>query len=611
MTPYLADLRRNLNSRTPTPAMILSLLSALIVVCSLLTPNAADAQVQQLHALCGNPTATSDERISACSQLIQSGWDSDRNLAVSYFNRGAAQEKKGDLDRAIADFNQALQIQPSYAKAYNGRGIAYLRQCASDQALLDFNRAIELNPAFIQAYNNRAATLLSKGQADRAVADATAAIQIDSGYAFAYATRAASNTKLRELSLAAADIDRALSIDPKLPAAYNARGSLHGVKNELDLAIADFDQVLQFDPTFAGAYENRGFAFSQKGDLASAITDYTRAIDLRPRCAGSYIKRARAYLLASDLKHALSDANTAATLASASIAALTVRSQIYVKLEDFPAALRDVNEAIRLDPNNHEVSSARDLLNERMSQRDQVVSAEHSSTHTTQPASAASNPALNSQSNASQSSASAPVARPAQASATPQTTSVPGRSLSDALAACDRQAQNSGPFILPGSKGDITLDQSYRGPDHLTCVATALSMEARAINQDYKDITASKYQDVNNVDAICKIDSATIAEQSRRAKGFDARWQLLKSEYAKVADSSSKVEEALGQVVLPDMARGGDIVQSMTHKIEGAIKKLSESQSEIAALSHDIEDSRKALATFPVIRASMCPRGAS
>lgn len=615
MTPYLIGLRRQIKSRIPSSGMIFRLLSALIIAGYLLNSNIAVAQVRELHALCGNPT--SDERISACSQLIQSGLDRGRNLAVSYFNRGSAWGKKGDLERAIADFNQALQIRPDYALAYNGRGTAHLRQCAADQALLDFSRAIDLNPTFVQAYNNRAVALLNKGQADRAVADATTAIQLNPTYALAYATRATSNLKLRELSLATSDIDRALSIDPGLPAAYHARGSLHGARNELDLAIADFNRVLELDPTFAGAYENRGLAFSEEGDQTAAIADYTRAIDLRPRCAGSYIKRARAYLLVADLKRALSDADTAATLAAASVAALTVRSQIYLKLENFPAALHDVGQAMLLDPNNREASSIRNLLHERVGAQNRMASAERSRVGVNLlTAAAATSPATHAQPNASQPSAStiaggATVPRIAQANATPQGASAPNKTLSEALAACDRQAQNSGTFTLPGSKGDITLDPSYRGPDHLMCVATALATEARAIKQDYKDIANSKYHDINDVDTICKIDSTTIAEQSQRAKGFDARWQLLKAEYAKVADTSSRVEEALGQVVLPDMARGGDIVQSMIRKIEDAIKKLSDTQSEVAALSHNIEDSRKALATFPTIRASMCPRGAT
>lgn len=50
----------------------------------------------------------------------------------------------GQQAQAIADYNAALQINPSYDVAYIGRGNVYRMAGQDDQAFNDFDRAIQL-----------------------------------------------------------------------------------------------------------------------------------------------------------------------------------------------------------------------------------------------------------------------------------------------------------------------------------------------------------------------------------------------------------------------------------------------------------------------------------
>ena len=72
---------------------------------------------------------------------------------------------KGDFDRAIADFNRAIELKPDYAEAYNNRGNAYSDKGDFDHAIADFSKAIELKPDFPIAYNNRSVVCRQKEQA--------------------------------------------------------------------------------------------------------------------------------------------------------------------------------------------------------------------------------------------------------------------------------------------------------------------------------------------------------------------------------------------------------------------------------------------------------------
>ena len=42
--------------------------------------------------------------------------------AEAYFNRGLNCSRKGQYDKAISDFNKAIQINPNHATAYVSRG---------------------------------------------------------------------------------------------------------------------------------------------------------------------------------------------------------------------------------------------------------------------------------------------------------------------------------------------------------------------------------------------------------------------------------------------------------------------------------------------------------
>ena len=45
--------------------------------------------------------------------------------AITWCGLGLVYYKKGDYDRAIADFNEAIRLKPDLAEAYYNRGLAY------------------------------------------------------------------------------------------------------------------------------------------------------------------------------------------------------------------------------------------------------------------------------------------------------------------------------------------------------------------------------------------------------------------------------------------------------------------------------------------------------
>ena len=99
-------------------------LRARVVAClavaaclSLPVPASALTQEQIDQCMNKNKDYAPDIVNAACTEAIRSGRWSGKQLAWAYSNRGIAYVHKGDKDRALTDFNEAIRLNPEYAFA--------------------------------------------------------------------------------------------------------------------------------------------------------------------------------------------------------------------------------------------------------------------------------------------------------------------------------------------------------------------------------------------------------------------------------------------------------------------------------------------------------------
>ena len=81
-----------------------------------------------------------DESISVCTRAITSGRWRGANLARAYNSRGYAYDDKGEYDRAIDDYDQAIKLDPKYAAAYRNRCATYNNKTDYDSAIAGAQR---------------------------------------------------------------------------------------------------------------------------------------------------------------------------------------------------------------------------------------------------------------------------------------------------------------------------------------------------------------------------------------------------------------------------------------------------------------------------------------
>jgi lipoprotein NlpI len=86
-----------------------------------------------------------DLTIDLCTGAIQAGQLTDQDRAISYNNRGFAYFKKSHYDRAIHDFDRAIDLQSTLATAFIRRADAYQAKRQYELALSDYEAAAQLD----------------------------------------------------------------------------------------------------------------------------------------------------------------------------------------------------------------------------------------------------------------------------------------------------------------------------------------------------------------------------------------------------------------------------------------------------------------------------------
>jgi tetratricopeptide (TPR) repeat protein len=172
--------------------------------------------------------------------------EKDPAAVAAYRKRGAFLQKKGQLDKAIQDYNAQINLEPYDGETYYDRGMIFQKMGQMEKAMEDYDKAISLNPRIPGAYNNRGVIHTITGAFDKA----------------------------------ADDFSRLIALKPNHAGAYNNRGFAYFRMGQYGNALEDYNKSLSLDPNYAAAYVNRGNFYVKNGRNQLARTDFQKACEL-------------------------------------------------------------------------------------------------------------------------------------------------------------------------------------------------------------------------------------------------------------------------------------------------------------------------------------------
>ncbi|MGZ4984687.1 MAG: tetratricopeptide repeat protein [Chthoniobacterales bacterium] len=218
-------------------------------------------------------------------------WAAKRQQPVLRDNEAAEQmklargdEENGRMDDAFTRYTAILTSDISSAMASiacQSRGNLYARRGETEKAFADFQEAIRLNPRNAGAYANRGVLLAQKGDHEAAIKDFEEALQFEPDLFKAVYNRGLSYRDLGDVEKAQEDFARTIELNPDFAPVYVNRGALYARQKKFAQAAADYKTAQKLDPTLPEPLVGLAFLSLNDGKQAEAIDELEKALKIK------------------------------------------------------------------------------------------------------------------------------------------------------------------------------------------------------------------------------------------------------------------------------------------------------------------------------------------
>ena len=287
--------------------------------------------------------------------------------------RGLIHRRSEHYEESLADFDRAIELDPSNAWPIGIRGETYQRMRRYEEALTDFNRAIELNPDDTWAMARRAETFRWMENYEEILTDLRRAIELDPDNPWTLARRGDIYRKMHRHEEALADLNRSIELKSNNAWAIACRGRTYREIDRTEDALADYNRAIELDPDNAWAIACRGEIYREMGRYEDALADYNHAVELNPDDTWAIAGRGFTYQLMNRYDKALADYNRAIELDPNNTFAIEQRRRVYLKMRCYEEALADFSRAIEQSPNDARLLAPRGLIYQRLERYEEAL----------------------------------------------------------------------------------------------------------------------------------------------------------------------------------------------------------------------------------------------
>lgn len=220
-------------------------------------------------------------RVAACDRIIADKSTAPADLAEAYAvraNRAESEDRKTD---ALADYDQALALDPKQRRWRRDRAILLHFSGNHDRAIKDFDVILAEEPEGHMAFY-RGLSYLEKGDEAQGFADLAEGIALAPDYYWYPYWRALQLAKRGRDDEALPSVDKAIALKGDELDPYILRSELYKKRGDTTAAIADLTRALEIKPDYTPTLGNRAFLYQQTGQYGLALADYEKLLTLQP-----------------------------------------------------------------------------------------------------------------------------------------------------------------------------------------------------------------------------------------------------------------------------------------------------------------------------------------
>jgi Flp pilus assembly protein TadD len=240
--------------------------------------------------------------------------------------------------------------RPNNPRARNNLGIALRAAGRTDEALAEFQQALKLDPQHAFAHTNVGQLLLQRGDVVGATAAFQRSIAIDPSLASAHLGLGLCQVAAGHSATAEAEFRAALQSDPANSDAAINLASVLIERGAVDEAVALLNPVALARPEAPDVHLELGRAAEARGDARRAEAEYREAMRLDPAGFGGPLRLGNLMAAQGSLTEAEAYLRTAAAREPASPEAHYALGNVLAQKEAFASAIPEFEHALRLRP---------------------------------------------------------------------------------------------------------------------------------------------------------------------------------------------------------------------------------------------------------------------
>lgn len=190
-----------------------------------------------------------------------------------------SQSRQG-IDLKVKQLDQEISELPRRAELYVERGDLLFKLHDFDRAIDDYNSAIQLDNTLDRAWFGRGMARGRNGQLAQGIQDLGVYIQRNPGSSLAYTKRGVRHIWNNDLASAEKDLRRALQLDITNAEAHDDLGVLLAQRKQYDQAIYHLRQTLLHDPSYQKGFHNLATVYFITGELDKALATVNESLNL-------------------------------------------------------------------------------------------------------------------------------------------------------------------------------------------------------------------------------------------------------------------------------------------------------------------------------------------
>lgn len=216
--------------------------------------------------------------VAAVAALV--GCGSDEDAVAEHFQRGEDYREAKDLDEAIIEYKNVLQIDPNHADAHYGLAKSFLEQGKAREGFWELRETVRLDPANHTAAIQFAQISIYAGEVDEALEIAKRVIEENPDDAKAWLVKGQAHEALEEPEEALAAFEQAVAVEPETEATLLVLANFHRRAGDRVTAGPLFERAAKTVPTMRTKMSLASFYAEDRGRDAEAEAAYREGLEL-------------------------------------------------------------------------------------------------------------------------------------------------------------------------------------------------------------------------------------------------------------------------------------------------------------------------------------------